>query len=186
MDDWITAAQTEMHKAAKLQTFNQPGAKKYAWVQAPQPQYRERNRNRRHPNDESVPMDVNPPIFTQVRCARTDNDVQSFKFEGRCFRCDKRGHMAKNCPDWKEQGFRPSPGLAWKPFQAKPQNTPKRTEGFRKSNKLRAFNYVQQAQSAMIEEVEEENYGEDDIDDLAARTTRLNEDQCEHLLTQMI
>jgi hypothetical protein len=33
MDDWITAVQTETRKAAKLQTFNQPGAKKYAWVQ---------------------------------------------------------------------------------------------------------------------------------------------------------
>jgi hypothetical protein len=32
MEDWIIAAQTEMRKAAKLQTFNQPGAKKYAWV----------------------------------------------------------------------------------------------------------------------------------------------------------
>jgi hypothetical protein len=32
MEDWITAAQTETCKAAKLQTFNQPGAKKYTWV----------------------------------------------------------------------------------------------------------------------------------------------------------
>jgi hypothetical protein len=39
----------------------------------------------------------------------------------------------------------------------------------------------------MIEEVEEEDeYKEDDVDDLVARTTRLNEDQCEHLLMQMI
>jgi hypothetical protein len=40
----------------------------------------------------------------------------------------------------------------------------------------------------MIEEVEEEedDYGEDNIDDLAAHTTRLNKDQREHLLTQMI
>jgi hypothetical protein len=99
--------------------------------------------------------------------------------------------MAKNCPDRKEQGFRPSPRPARKPrlpFRAKPQNTPKRTGGFRKSNKLQAFNYVQQARSAMIEKVkeEEDDYEEDDVDDLAARTTRLNEDQCEHLLTQMI
>jgi hypothetical protein len=46
MDDWITAAQTETRKAAKLQTFNQPGAKKYAWVQAPQPHHREHNGHR--------------------------------------------------------------------------------------------------------------------------------------------
>jgi hypothetical protein len=40
----------------------------------------------------------------------------------------------------------------------------------------------------MIEEVEEEdeNYEEDEVDDLAARTTRLNEDQHEHLLSSMI
>jgi hypothetical protein len=39
----------------------------------------------------------------------------------------------------------------------------------------------------MIKEVEEEDgYEEDDIDDLVARTTRLNEDQRKHLLTQMI
>jgi hypothetical protein len=40
----------------------------------------------------------------------------------------------------------------------------------------------------MIEEVEEEeeNYGEDEVDDLATRTIRLNEDQHEHLLSQMI
>jgi hypothetical protein len=43
MDDWITATQTETHKAAKLQTFNQPGIKKYAWVQVPQPCHREHN-----------------------------------------------------------------------------------------------------------------------------------------------
>jgi hypothetical protein len=150
MDNWIMATQTEMHKAAKLQTFNQPGTKKYTWVQVPQPQYREQNghRHQRHPNDESVPMDVDPPIFTQVRCTRTDDDIQCFKLEGRCFRCDKRGHMAKNCPDRKEQGFRPSPRPARKlrsPFRAKPQNASKRTGGFRKSNKPRAFNYVQQA-----------------------------------------
>jgi hypothetical protein len=32
MDNWITTAQTETRKAAKLQTFNQPGTRKYAWV----------------------------------------------------------------------------------------------------------------------------------------------------------
>jgi hypothetical protein len=39
----------------------------------------------------------------------------------------------------------------------------------------------------MIEEVEEEeDYEKDDVDDLAACTTRLNEDQREQLLSQMI
>jgi DNA-directed RNA polymerase specialized sigma24 family protein len=40
----------------------------------------------------------------------------------------------------------------------------------------------------MIEEVEgeEDNYKEDDIGDLAVCITRLNEDQREHLLMQMI
>jgi hypothetical protein len=35
-------------------------------------------------------------------------------------------------------------------------------------------------------EEEEEDYEEDNIDNLAAHTTRLNEDQRKHLLMQMI
>jgi hypothetical protein len=40
----------------------------------------------------------------------------------------------------------------------------------------------------MIEEVgeEDENYGENEVDDLTARTTKLNKDQCKHLLSLMI
>jgi hypothetical protein len=91
MDDWITATQTETCKVAKLQTFNQSGAKKYAWVHTPQPHHKEYNGHgrRHHPNDESVLIDVDPPIFVQIRCARTDDDIQHFKLEERCFQCDK-------------------------------------------------------------------------------------------------
>jgi hypothetical protein len=125
MEDWITITQTEMRKAAKLQTFSQPGARKYAWVQAPQPHHREHNGHGcwHHPNDEPVPMDTNPPIFAQIRHARTEDDVQCFKLEERCFWCDKRGHMAKDCLTQKEQGYKPSLSPAqkpWQPFWGKP------------------------------------------------------------------
>ena len=56
--------------------------------------------HRRH-HDEAVPMDVDPPgaLFK----AYTDEDKEHYKIEGQCFRCDKQGHMARQCPTRKEQ-----------------------------------------------------------------------------------
>src|SRR6266849_4706744 len=50
-------------------------------------------------------MDVDQPVFAQVRRAFTEEDKQHFKAEGRCFRCDKQGHMARECPERKQQAF---------------------------------------------------------------------------------
>ena len=48
-------------------------------------------------------MDVDTPVFTMVRRAHSEADKARFKREGRCFSCDKQGHMAKDCPDRKKQ-----------------------------------------------------------------------------------
>ena len=63
-------------------------------------------------------------------------------------------------------------------------------QGFRKFNKPFVYNYVQQACAATIEEVEEEEddpeeYEQEKIADLAARTTRLFDVQRESLLHEM-
>jgi hypothetical protein len=131
-------------------------------------------------------------------------EKQDYKARGACFQCNKQGHMACDCPTRKEQPFEPS-------FQYNQQRPPsqynqscsqsgkppfkKKTFGqkhpqeFWKSNKLFAYNYVQQARTATIEEVEEENdpeeYKQEEIADLAARTTRLSNMQHESLMHEM-
>jgi hypothetical protein len=117
--------------------------------------------------------------------------------------------MARECPERKEQPFKPSfspnrftsgerspfkpqfkppfkPNFQKRTF-GKPTN-PKRPQGFRKFNRPPAYHYVQQARAAHIEEMEEEDqeYEEEDISDLAARTSRLSEDERGALLEEMI
>lgn len=159
-------------------------------------------------------MDVDPPEFTQIRRAHTEAQKQDHKVRGACFRCSKQGHIAINCPERKEQPFKPSfqpnrftgqqrqytpQPYAPKPqykstFQKKPFGKPggaRRSQGFRKSNKPYGYQYVQQARGATIEEMEEEadeyqEYEQEDISDLAARTNRLSEDERVGLLDEMI
>ncbi len=46
-----------------------PGKKWFQW-QTPQ----QNGRPRRHPNDQTAPMDVDPPVFTQIYKAYTEED----------------------------------------------------------------------------------------------------------------
>src|ERR1700677_2602091 len=176
LDDWITQAQTEQRKFVQRQAMKNPHAMRFAWTQ---PQSR-RNGHGRHPNDQTVPMDVDPPVFTQVRRAYTEAQKDQYKKEGRCFECDKQGHMARECPNKKTQAFKrpyqldrqfrsnqrpPFQGdsrFKKKPFgqynQQKPFNQPKRTQGSSKYNNPR---YTPQARVASIQEVDED-YGYED------------------------
>jgi Zinc knuckle len=146
LDDWITQAQTEQWKFVQWQAMKNPHAMRFAWLQ---PQSH-RNGHGCHPNDQTVPMDVDPPVFTQVRHAYTEAQKDQYKKEGRCFECDKQGHMARECPNKKTQAFKrpyqpdrqfrsnqrpPFQGdsrFKKKPFgqynQQKPFNQPKRTK----------------------------------------------------------
>ena len=153
-------------------------------------------------------MDVDQPIFTQVRrtqdCqnpqarrAYTEEDKDRFKKEGRCFYCDQQGHMSRQCPKKKTQNpsyqpqFKPKPH--WqnsgqnKPFQKKSYGK-QPNQGFRKRNK--PFHRNPQIRSARIEEIEDgEDTDEDQepqgISSLAARTARLSEDQREQWVQEM-
>jgi hypothetical protein len=106
MDEWQEAARSEQQRHAFREAMLNPHRHRFEW-QTPTRQNR-----RRHPNDETVPMDVDdtgPPVFTQIRVRRayTEDDRKRFKQEGRCFICDKRGHMARECPDNKQQFSKP-------------------------------------------------------------------------------
>lgn len=190
MDEWITSARNEKRKYEYRQALMNPQKHKYKWV-SPQP-YKPRNGQQRHRNDETVPMDVDPPTFTRVYRAYTEDDKSRFKKEGRCFFCDKQGHMARECPEKKRQSYQPN-----SKFQKKPFNRPKRSDhkrdhgrGYRKSNKHSLkFGYTPQVRVASIEEMEseseEEQEEQDNISSLAARTARLSDDQKEEWLNEM-
>jgi hypothetical protein len=144
-------------------------------------------------------MDVDQPVLTQVRCAYTEADKKRLQEQGRCFNCEKQGHMAHECPAKKKQSFRsnqrlfrsdqqsfrsgPSPSGSGQYFKKKSFGLPKRTQGFRKSNK--PFKYTPQIHVAQIEEVEKEEEPEEDVPSLAIHTVRLSEDQHEQWLTEM-
>ena len=192
MAEWEAAARDELRKASKRDAMLRP--QQYSRWEPPPPT---KGRSRRYDDDPRPydPMDVDQPIYTQVnrtyraRRAYTEADKSRFRKEGRCFRCDKQGHMARECPTRKQQPFRPSKP----PFRRKPPGPHKKAfPQYRQSPQ----GYIPQARAASIEEVEEyeddegdeeESYEErsDDLPSLAARTAKLNEGQREVWLDEM-
>ena len=153
-------------------------------------------------------MDIDTPVFTMVWRAHSEADKAHFKQEGRCFSCDKQGHMAKDCPNQKKQfnlpkqfswfdqsssrsnqvhsGYGQQPSRLSHSFKKKSFNQPKRTSGFRKNNKPSLFKYTSQARTAHIEEVEEvEEPKEEDISSLTTHMARLSEDQHDQWVNEM-
>jgi hypothetical protein len=193
LQEWIDAAKREVKKAQFRQALMEPTRQKYKWVQRPQPRH---NGHYRHRNDEVVPMDVDPPTFTRVNRAYTEADKNRFQKEGRCYNCDQRGHMAKDCPQKKYQ----RQGQANFNFNKKPQfkrfNKPKRSDqskprqGFRKSNRKppHKSGYFPTARVAQIEEIDSDyEYEPDDsfVASHAARTAKLSDDQKEEWLNEL-
>src|SRR5260370_40908569 len=84
-------------------------------------------------------MDVDPPVFTQIYKAYTEEDKRRHRDQGRCFNCSRRGHMARECPFKKTQN-RPQkskPGFK-KPGKRQEQQKP-RFQELRKQGKIRAI-----------------------------------------------
>jgi Retrotransposon gag protein/Zinc knuckle len=203
MDEWISFAQSELQKFARRQAFINPRYMKYQWVR-PAPDKRNGHR-RRHPNDEVVPMDVDPPVHVNLRRARTEADKDRLRLKGQCFHCERQGHMSRDCPQKKKQFSRPDqsrsrsnqgrPGYGQSPsgssqgFQKKFFSSPKPTQGYRKSNRQRQ--YTPRVRAATIEEVEEDDYQDDyyeeeeEVQSLAVRTAKLSDEQKERWVSEM-
>ena len=180
MAEWEEAACAEKRKEARMNAMIHPQKQRYQWI-APRTHRNgsHQHQPRCHPNDMTVPMDVDTPVFTQVNRAYTEEDKIRHKQEGRCFRCSKRGHMARDCPDRKEQPFKPT-----QRFEKKKPFTPRsKPQGFRKFNKPRT-GFQGQARVASIEEIDSDD--EDlDVPSLVARTARLSDDQKEDWLKEL-
>ena len=190
MNDWQKAAREEIKKQAFRETMLPSNKPRYKWQF--ERNYTNPFRPRRHPNDETVPMDVDPPVFTQINRAHTkvnkaytDEDKRKHRAEGRCFNCSRIGHMAKECPMRKTSAsqFKPAPRPPnqqnWRTTMRK-YNKP-RNRTFNKSTK---FGQLSHARTAQIEEVEDSD-DEEDVSTSAARVARFDEDQREQWVQEM-
>jgi hypothetical protein len=98
IDNWEKQAYKEIKKNALRKTMLHPNRTHYKW------QFTQQNGGRRcHPNDETVSIDVDPPVFTQINHTHTNDDKQRHCIEGRYFNCSRIGHMVKECPIRKSQ-----------------------------------------------------------------------------------
>ena len=87
--EWIDAARKEQQKYRHKNAMMKPLKQWPSTWQKPH-----HKTTRRHPNDETVPMDVDT-----VRRAVTEEDKKRHRNEGRCFHCSLKGHMARECPN---------------------------------------------------------------------------------------
>ena len=125
-----------------------------------------------HPNDETVPMDVDPPVFTRVNRAYTNEDKDCYMEQGLALSVERKDikHVnvliKRNNPSSQLSILRRELSL---PVQR--SYPPKRTQGFRKSNKPKGY-FNMNVRVASIEEVsnDEKDNEDKEIPFLAART----------------
>src|SRR6266849_739396 len=201
MDQWTAAARQEQQKKVYHDSFRTKGH--YQWM-TPRHPHQGNGESRRHPNDRTVPMDVDQPVFTQVRRAFTEEDKQRFKAEGRCFQCDKQGHMARECPERKQQAFVPKRSkITFRKKQFGNHSLPPKRKSMSNHPSPLAYqrrqsfrsNYARpQARVASIQEIDESSDEEDqeeykeeegDVPSIAARTAKFTEKEREQWLQEM-
>ena len=196
-DEWVAAAKSEQTRRAKRYAMQESAYQAQVYHRKP---YQKANGHKKyiHPNDRVVPMDIDPPTYTHIRRASTEQDKQRLSGQGKCFYCEQQGHYARDCPrkgrrqEQPSYGQRPS-GYGQGPsyrgtFKKKTYSPPKPRTGFRKFNRPRRAPFTPRARGAYIEEEEEGievEEKDDNVSNLAARTARLSEDQREQWVQEM-
>jgi hypothetical protein len=187
-DGWVDAARRQLQKTAYKQAMMRPDQK---WFQF-QPQHQGNGRHhKRHPNDESVPMDVDDDTYTRIYKAYSDSDKKKHRAEGRCYECSQQGHMAKHCPNRKRQPFKQTQGHYKKGsnFQqrSKYKSDRKPKYNFQKSKRFPSQSHARAAQIEEISSDEENNDPEEDLDipSIAARTAQFTEEEKQEWVKEM-
>ena len=83
---------------------NNLSTKQAKWRIAAQ-QFRSSNKQQK---DEVVPMKIDSAQIRPCNPERKAKNTQ-LKKEGRCFKCEKQGHLKKDCPEWGKKGDKPLP-----------------------------------------------------------------------------
>ena len=169
-DAWIEAAKRQQQKYSLKSTMMGRGTK---WPTTWSSKSNSKGSTpRRHPNDETVPMDTSAKAYKAV----TEDDKKKHRAEGRCFHCSKIGHMARVCPNKK------------KPFdkQGKTHNRYDKQPNHKRRNPTStSFARIAEILDSDDETDNESLYNGDpptpddpiDIPDLAARTAKFTDEQ---------
>jgi hypothetical protein len=197
-DEWVTAARRQQQKSAHKRALLNPTSRWTQW-QARPPPAQHHNGHRRgyvHPNDRTVPMDVDQDYHTRINKAFTEADKRKYREEGRCFECNRQGHMARECPNKKRQPFKSRQNYPNRQshFQQqrsktqhdrKPQYNFQRTKRFppRQSHARTAF--IEEMDDSDKENVPPMNNDASDIPTIAARTARFSEEEREQWVKEM-
>ena len=180
---WITAAKKQQQRSAdastvwnsfNLQKWNAPND----WNN-PNPRYNQRS-SRRHPNDETVPMDTGAVAkLGYTRDNLSPEQKKKYRTEGRCFHCGQQNHMARQCPKKQSNKSGNKPQFKRKnPFRRETPK-PQQQQPWRNSQLKPAH-----ARIATIEEIDEPD--EEDpfmptqsfsVEDLAMQTAQFTEEQ---------
>jgi hypothetical protein len=192
VQQWITAARAQQTRSADAETvWNSFSIQNWkAPTNWNNPNSNPRNNQRpprRHPNDETVPMDTgavarlgNTP--RPQRDNLTPEQKKQYRIEGRCFHCGQQNHMARQCPkkqnnnNYNKSGNKPQ-FKRKSPFRREAPKPPQQ-QPWRNSQLKPTY-----ARVATIEEVDEPD--EDpfmpipsfSVEELAQQTAQFTEEQ---------
>ena len=145
-DEWVAAAKSELTKRAKRYAMQESAYQAQPYHHKP---YQKANGHKKyiHPNDRTVPMDVDEPFYTKIRCAYTEKDKRLLSGQGKCFYCEKNKDTSPMTAQGKDanKGHPHTEQKSSLPFKRKTLDKTKPRTGFRKFNKSRSPPYTPKA-----------------------------------------
>ena len=97
MDEWKAAACTEVARAKEMYNAGLTNPQRHNQQMRHYNTSQQRGTAQNNPNPNIVPMDVDATTTTNFKKLTPEERTQLAK-EGRCFRCQLQGHVARNCP----------------------------------------------------------------------------------------
>jgi hypothetical protein len=122
-----------------------------------------------------------------ARRATTEEAKKKHRLDGRCFECDKQGHMARQCPrkSQRPQGQQSKPRQAFRPKQGSRTN---RTKSNFRTAFARAAELLDESDEEDLNLLAEDFDAETEelnISDLAARTARFSDKERNEWVSEM-